>query len=237
MKPSCEKLTFAIQDLQILLPRVDLAINSFGPEDGVLAKDEAMGILEEHLFRSFFKQDAYDYFVKVLDGEERLREVAFILKTAGKSGKQILEELGEAALYLKHIKVPNSAEDMLRSPEFKVVNATEKIMTIRLQVSELFSDENTHTYAEILSRAKELGLDFLPHETAAVLLMDKKTQPKIFDYYSIASEPITCPVSGLQVFNVENNGAWLFLSSHTALPGIAWGPRHHFVFAVRNVED
>jgi hypothetical protein len=92
-KYSCKNLTSAILDLQTLLPRVDLAINSFKPEDGVLAKDEAFEIFQQYLLRIFFDRETYEYLLSVFGSEERIKEALANIETKGKSGSQLKVEL------------------------------------------------------------------------------------------------------------------------------------------------
>lgn len=125
---------------------------------------------------------------------------------------------------------------MLQSPEFKVVEAGEIIPTARLQVRMLFSDENNHTYSEILARANELGLGFLPHETAADLLLNEETQPKISEFFTVVSEPITLRGSSTAVFRVECHDDRFVFSDSWLGPDLQWDTNEELMFAVRKLE-
>jgi hypothetical protein len=236
MKQSCEKLTSIIQDLQTLQKRVDSATNSFDSEKGLLAKDEAMKTLEPYRLRSLFKKESFDYFVKVFDGEKELKEKIVHFTTTGKSGNQLKSELEQAEFNSQKVHIFNDAGFMLQSPEFQAVKANEKIPTIRLQVRELFSDENDHTYAEILARSSELGLGFLPHEAAADLLLDEKTQPRMNENHRIISEPILTRSDSPYVFCLEHHDNRLWFDVYWAYATYGSGSDAEFVFRLGKSE-
>ena len=154
--------------------------------------------------------------------------------TEGKTGPQKQSEL-EA----REIKISEFSKSMLQSPEFTVTKAGEKITTVRLRVRDLFSDENSHTYSEILSRANELGLDFLPHETAADLLLsdDEKNQPRMGEWFTVVSEKISDRDGRPSVFRLDRRVDGLWLRDRWASPTREWGPDCEFVFGLRNVSQ
>jgi hypothetical protein len=236
MKPSCEKLTSAIQKVKTILPRVDLAVNSFEPEDGVLARDEAMKILLSHIFRGLFSKETYQYLVKALGSEVELRKRVATIETTGKTGNQLKAELEQLKLDSKKVNIGSYVEPMLQNSKFKVAQAGEKIFTLRLQVRMLFSDENVHSYADIIAKADELGLGFLPHEIAADLFFNEKTQPKMNDQYTVVSNPISDMNGHLRVFHVFHDHRGLWLSRHWAGPDDGWDPDDGLMFRLRKLE-
>jgi hypothetical protein len=236
---NCENLTSAIQNLQTLQQRVDSATNSFEPEDGVLAKDEAMKILELYKFHNFFKKETYDFFIKAFGSEKEFKNHFAIIETTGKSGRQILKDFEQAEFDSKKIFTHNNTENILRSPDFEVVRAGEKIATLRLRLGTLFSDENARTtYAEVLARAKELGLEFLPHETAIDLLLDDKTQLELYKRYVVVSSPIVDLRGTPRVFYFCRDDHKLWLSDESAEPGWPWrADSRELVFGLRKLEN
>jgi hypothetical protein len=227
MKSSCENLTSAIQNLQTLQRRVDLAIRSFEPKDGVLAKVEAQKIFEQYLFSRLFKKEAYDYFTRVLGGEEGLKKRVGDFKTTGKTGSQLKVEFSK-----KKLSVYPTAADMLGSKEFEVVKPGEKIFTLRIEVRTLFSDHQTHTYAEILARADKLGLEFLPHETVADLLMNKELPSKTAERLRVVSKPIRDRDGRPALFNVSDSS---LRGEQWARPGDKWAPGYGLILRLRRV--
>jgi hypothetical protein len=238
MKPSCENLTSAIQELKILRQRVGFAINSLNPRDGQVVKDESNKILEPYLFRSLFKKETYEYLIKVLRSETELKARTARIETIGKTGEQILTELMQVELDSKKIIFWGNSKFMFLSPEFQPVKAGVIISTVRLQVRALFSDENSHTYAEILTRAAELGLDFLPHEAAADILSTEKTLPRMGEWYIVVSAPIVGRFRDPLVFSTQYHlDTGLVLSSDRTSPDLEWDANGEFVFGLRKLED
>jgi len=157
-------------------------------------------------------------------------------ETTGKTGSQLAVELKNTKFDNANINLYSGAEFMFNSSEFKVAKAGEKIPTVRLQVRALFTDENSHTYAEILVRANQLGLDFLPHETAADLILNEETQPKLGDWFRVVSEPIAGQGGYPNVFSLERRADGLYLYSPWAGPTHEWRADYELLFGLRKLE-
>jgi hypothetical protein len=229
----CENLTSDIRNLQALLPRVDLALNTFKPEDGVLAKDEAMRIVEVYdLLHNLFKYDVYNYFVQVLDSKEELKRRIAIIETTGMTGYQLKKQLEG-----KKIEVFPNAERMLQSSKFAVVQKGEKIPVILLRVREIFADNKEHAYGEILDRAEELGLGFLPHETAVNLLFDEKNQPEKWAGKTVVSKPLPSMNANSALFSLGFNNNGTYLNYNLADYNTEWRPDSEFLFSVRKSKN
>jgi hypothetical protein len=236
MKPSCQNITSVIKNLQTLLPRVDLAIQKFEPNEGIKAKEEAWKILKPYIFRGIFEEGTYEYLVKALGSEVELRKRVATIETTGKTGNQLKAELEQLEFDSKKVNIGSYVESMLQNSEFKVTQAGEKIFTLRLQVRMLFCDENVHSYADIMAKADELGLGLLPHEIAADLFFNEKTQPKMNSQYTVASNPITDGDRVPSVFDAARDGDGLCLGYYYALPGWEWDPGREFLFRLGKLE-
>lgn len=159
--------------------------------------------------------------------EREIKRSKFV--TCGKNGSDLL-----ADLKARGINVVPSAEEILQGPEFVTCDANETIPTVRLKVSDLFSDGQTHTYIEIITRARELGLtDDLPHETASNLLLNESTQPNLYPWYFVASKTFASRNDRSIIFGLEHNGIGLFLSENWTLPGDKWKPVIGLKFGLR----
>ena len=154
--------------------------------------------------------------------------------TEGKTGLQKQSELE-----VKEIKISEFSKSMLQSPEFIVAKAGEKITTVRLKVRDLFSDENSHTYSEIVSRANELDLDLLPHETAADMLLsdDEKNQPRMDEWFTVVSEKITGRDGSPNVFSLHRDGGGLWLYGLWTYSTDEWDPGDGLILGLRNVSQ
>jgi hypothetical protein len=197
-------------------------VSVFGSEEKIneaLANIEAKGKsgsqlkaeLESYIFRKAFKKEAYDYFIKVLGSEEELKKKVFSIETTGKAGLQILAELNKTKLNNIKVSILESPKYMFQSPEFQVAKAGVEIQIVRLQVRTLFSDNNKHTWGEIIAKAKELGLGFLPQEAAADMLLSDETRPKIGEWFIVVSEQIAGPSGIPYVFSLGLRGDDLWL--------------------------
>jgi hypothetical protein len=233
MKLSCEKLTSAIQNVKALLPRVDSAIYSFDSNDGVLAMEAFQEELRPYLFRGLFKKETYNFLIKVFGNEKKLKKRTGLYETTGLDGIRLGAKLEE-----KRIQIWSEAEYMFESPDFEVAQAGEKYSTIRLENSELFFDDNKHTYLETLARAEELGFDILPHETAANLFLNKKIRPKKESCFMVVSKPITDQYGDPNLFAFHNDSYdGLFLDKHFVNYDHQWRSDSEFMFSLRKLED
>jgi hypothetical protein len=199
-KNTCENLTAVIQELQTLQRRVDLASNAFEPEDGLQAKVEALETLRRTIFHSLFEKEAYEYFVRAFGSEEELRKRVSHIVTTGISGSELFEELKKY-----DFRMLADSSIMLQDPSFEVVRPGRKIATIRLQINDLFLDERNHTYADVIAKAKELGLGFLPHETAAALLLEDGDKAKTFLLQTIMTKPIKGKYNHQKMFELAED--------------------------------
>ncbi len=155
-------------------------------------------------------------------------------ETTGKTGSQLKAELEN-----NQVNMFNTGKFMLGSSEFVVSPAGEKISTVRLKVRDLFSDKKSHAYSEILSRANELGLDSLPHETAADLLLsdDEKNKPNLGEWFRVVSKTITDRDGDPSVFSLTRFGVGLWLSNFWADPADEWSPDRELMFRLRQVSQ
>lgn len=151
-------------------------------------------------------------------------------ETTGETGAQSKIELEDKGIHLDE-----DTEFMQQSPEFIFSPSGEKIPTVRLKVRDLFSDEKNHTYSQVIARANELGLDFLPHETASSLLLKEETQPKLGELFTIVTQPIAVRDGNPHLFDLGRVGGGLWLGSSWARPEDEWIPGHEFVFRLSQV--
>jgi hypothetical protein len=196
-----------------------------------MAKTEVEEIFDYFLLRRFFKRETYRYFLGGLDGKERLKKRIIPFQTIGSDGSHLVEKLKD-----QNIQFDGQAEPMLRRYEvmsqFETVKAGLKILTFRLQIRELFSDEKVHTYEEIFAKAKELGLGFLPHETAADFLLNKPTQPEEGEWIVVFSKPMI-DLDGYDcMLSVRREKGELRLHNTWAYPGNRRDPGDEFIFSL-----
>jgi len=182
------------------------------------------------IFAGFFQRFPNLEHIYISFPEGKINRGEFV--TFGKTGPELTTEIKS-----RKINLYGNSEFMLQSPEFVVAEPGEKIPTVRLQVRALFSDENNHAYSEILARANELGLDFLPHETAADLLLNEETQPKMGEWYRVVSSPITDQSGSPYVFGLGRGGAGLGLYGYWAKPDSEWGPGSGLMFRLPQVSS
>jgi hypothetical protein len=153
-------------------------------------------------------------------------------KTTGKTGAQLQRDLESNKL-----NAGENAKFLLQSQEFVTVSAGETIRTVSLKVRDLFGDESSHTYSEILAKATEFGLGFLPHETGIDMLLNEKTQPKINEWFRVVTQPISGRDGYPDIFNLYHNDNGLWLSSNDANPACEWRSFRGLMFCLRNVSQ
>lgn len=151
-------------------------------------------------------------------------------QTSGKTGAELNTELQDNNVY-----TDRDSEFMLNSPEFVVSPSGETISIVRLKVRDLFSDEKVHTYPQILTRAFELGLELLPHETGADLLLgdNEKNQPRLGEWFTVFSEKITDWRGYPCEFRLARDDGGLWLTYYWVNPTRKWYPSHELMFRLR----
>lgn len=150
-------------------------------------------------------------------------------ETTGKNGLDLKIELED-----QKINPNENATFMLQSHEFITSPAGEKISIVHLKVRDLFSDNQSHSYSQIITRADELGLDLLPHETGPVLLLKEETRPRLGGWHSVATKPIADRSGNPSVFYLSRDGDGRWLSRNWAKPDDdEWRSSRGFVFRLR----
>lgn len=129
---------------------------------------------------------------------------------------------------------------MMQRSEFKTTSAPEPIDLVRLQVKDLFNDQEDHTKDEIYQKAKELGLDICPAEVGPHFRLSYTNQPER-EWILIAMEPILNSEDKLSIFSVQNSfkanfepGYQMKLSySYYAESDLPSPPHTKFIFRLR----
>jgi hypothetical protein len=125
-------------------------------------------------------------------------------------------------------QISDYAKDMLTK-----VNWQEKLKptyeVVSFSVSDLFGDKNTHTYADIKTKAQELGLDLIPQALAPAIRLN---YPKDGNLASMAlQESIRDRDGNLRLFRCDGIDAesWLY-NSLNGRDDHKWGDSHRFFF-------
>ncbi len=124
------------------------------------------------------------------------------------------------------------AKDIIDKDAFKTLSEKQDVSLVRLSVAELGFKEPA-TYAEIISRAKDLGLELCPAEVGPHLRL-LETDQAYNDYYWVAMEPIVDSSGGRHVFYVSrgsDGGRWL--DADYVHVGRRWDAGSRFVFLSR----
>lgn len=165
--------------------------------------------------------------------------------TTGKSEVAIVQALEE-----KGVKKLDYAGDMLRHDDFIrqlydntdkpreqwTLKKPEQIRVVRLQVKDLFQDEQTHTTQEIFAKAEQLGLELCPAEVGPALRLQVLDQPMGNGYY-IGMKPITDRYRNPRVFVLGRRGDGLWLHGRWAAPDHPWDSHRQFVFRLRKMNS
>jgi len=181
------------------------------------------------LFAGIFTQLAHLEHIYTTFPETEINRVE--VKTDGKSGAQYEKELTD-----KQVNLYENSKFMLNSREFTISPSGENIPTVRLKVRDLFSDNNTHTYSEILTKGEELGLYPVPHEIGPDLLLKEETQPKLGQWYRVVTKPISGRLGSPRVFDLGRSSGGLHLNYGWADPDDEWGPGLGLMFGLRKLE-
>ncbi len=98
---------------------------------------------------------------------------------------------------------------------------------VSFSVSELFGDQNVHTYTEIKVKAQELGLDLIPQALAPSICLN---YPKNGAWTVMAMNAIRDRDGAPRLFDCSGNGAESWLDHDDGHAGGRWHPRNRFFF-------
>jgi len=155
------------------------------------------------------------------------RIVQYNVEIGGQTEKQL-----EAALERAGFKISDYARHMMKQKEFKTAKDPEQADLVRLQVGDLFGDQDAHTTDDIYKKADQLGLELCPAEVGPHLRLKLKDQP-MGEWFRIAMKQITAPGGSLSVFSLEHGDGGLWLSYYWTGPTREWDPEDRFVFRLR----
>jgi hypothetical protein len=231
-KSDCQKLTAAVSRLQTLQGRVDLAIQKFEPAEGIIAKTEAMKAVHYCQIERYFDEETYRYLLENIGDEAEIKKRFNVITMTGKTGPQLSEELENEGIELSY-----SSAGLFQDPEFGVAKAGEKIPTIVLTPKMLFSNKKAHTYRAILERAAELGLGFLPHETAANFQLYKRDKTSLWDNsVDVVTVSMKYPEETSNIgpvsFNISHRGSNYDIFCSGTSPTSAWENDRELMFRV-----
>lgn len=195
----CEKITSVIFSLEELTPRVDLAINKFEPEDGVVAMEEASKLLGPFSIAGRIGRGSYDFLVSKIGGVEALRQRTVVLETGGMTHERILQGLANHNI-LSYVQ--GFIRQIIQSDEFKFhLNFPIKMQLIRLKQSELGLDENSSP-DEVYDKMKGFGLRFCPPEAVLSLLVNNINMAESKSYCRATMEPMNMGDKFPEIINI-----------------------------------
>ncbi len=112
------------------------------------------------------------------------------VKVGGKSGDELVSEMEAVG-----IKIEKQAEEMLLDKKkFVPTKDPENMTFIRLTIGDIFGDEKSRNFEEIIERARELGLELCPPDTGPNYRSQYRNQP-LGSNFHIAMEPIVVNVN------------------------------------------
>ena len=128
-------------------------------------------------------------------------------------------------------RVGDLASEILARPTFAVSKTPGRIALVVLSAADLgFDGADGVPRAVIFKRAKQLGLQLCPAETAPQLRLQYRDQP-VGEFLHVAMNPVTTRRYDAAAFVVGNGGAGLLLIGSDARPERVMPPTTRFVFA------
>jgi hypothetical protein len=184
----CQNLTKIAADLRNLKPRVDLAIKTFEPADGVKAQEAASLVLNpmEPLLK--LGVQSYEYLINKVGSEEKLLDRVSKIKVGGIAKDDLLERLK------KEESNPFPWEEPIKKfaerKDFIPRRDRPEILTIiRLTPKELGFDGGIRLFA-IYAAIKHFGLELCPQDLGLYLALDQELVLGHQYGVNVASEPI-----------------------------------------------
>lgn len=184
---------------------------------GTLEADTLQNLPEtcEHIYTSF------------PDEKITLKEIE--LKRTIRTGEGWIAELKRLGDTLS-----NYSESMLRKLEFVVSEQSEWMRLVHISVGSLGFRERT-TYAQIVKRAQELGLEVCPPDVGPEYRAQYRDQ-SMGEWLWIAMESITDSDGNPSIFSLGHVDDGLRLYDNWVNPGSGWYPDSLFVFRLRKSE-
>jgi hypothetical protein len=115
-----------------------------------------------------------------------------------------------AALASAHVRVGNSAGNIVGQPAFTFTQRRKQLDLVVLTAAELGFDAPAASLADIYARAAELGFELCPAEAAVQLRLEYRNQ-RVGEFLSVAMDPIADARGQPVSLSVANGGAGLLL--------------------------
>lgn len=152
------------------------------------------------------------------------------IKIGGKTKKQLLKELKK-----QKINISSYAQSMIDNPDFTLSEKEEEIKFIKTTPAEM-GLAGYPTTDQIYAKAKELGYELCPAETALHLRLDYKDQP-MDEYLIMAMEAINGSDGDPKLFRMNRHSGGKWLDYYDGSPGIGWRGGNRFVFVSRKSSE
>lgn len=180
--------------------------------------------------------DLLHLFVERVEFYSRLKPPEKV-PTGGRTAEQL-----EGAMEEANINISNPAHEMMHRTTtideygtFTTTKETKTIDFVRLKVKDLFRDSKSHIFEEILSKAKELGLEPCQSEDGPNYRLHYTNQPE-GEWVYIGMKQISDSFGYPHVFGLSRAGGGLWLRDDWSRPTYTWNPWDEFVLRLNKYE-
>lgn len=222
----CDKITGQIRELETLQKSVDFSFWNMAPDVGLKAKDRVEKIIDDFLFIRKIGSTTRHYFTELLGSESEFRKRIIRYRTTGKTAGMYSRELADIGPE-KSIVGP-----MLRDTDYGIYPKDCNFLIVRFRISEVFKDQKTHSFHDLLKRAPEIGLFRLPHEVAPDFALKNKISIQDGKSLIVFSVPIHDTESKMCIFKILNRGGELVLGKVSMDSFFPFEPESEFLFTI-----
>ena len=179
--------------------------------------------------------DTVEHIYLAFPESEILRDDVMI---GGRSAEQLITDIENTKIGNEKMHVSNLAKAMMRKTitddeyaVFETQTEPKKIDLVRLTVRDLGFPQ-TATTKQIFDKIEEYGLELCPAEVGPNYRLKYTDQP-MGEYLLVGMKQISDSCGNPDVFELERDGAGLWLDSYWAKPTNKWNPDYVFVFRLR----
>ncbi len=215
-KPDVVKLLKVVEGIDCQPDQIALSVDEVSPDTRVY-----IGPLLKNLFK-VLPDSIQHIYANNFEGKVYREQITLKAKSGSEYQKQILENGHEFYGEVEHL---------LKTKEFVTSLKSEQLKLIKLSVAVL-GFPNGATFAEIISKANELGLDLCPPEVGPAYRLQYNDQP-VNEYVGIGMTPITGADGSPHVFYVGRREFGSYLYTSWADPTGRWDANRFLVFCIR----
>ena len=174
------------------------------------------------LFPGIFKVLGHLEYIYTAFPEGRI--VQYQVEIGGQTAQQLYDTLEQAGFMIE-----SAARRMMKVWD-RTIRDPEQVDLVRIQIGNLFGDQDFHTLDDIYQKANQLGLELCPEDVGPYLRLKLKDQPLGDNMLRIATKKENVYDQCFDIYSLYHDIDGLWLDRHLTTSTYGWNTDYEFVF-------